>query len=58
MSGATKDGAYQPNPAWADYVRKLVDEAPPLTPEQRIRLSILLNGPSDGSLSSGGTVEP
>lgn len=28
-----------------DYVRKLVDEAPPLTPEQRDRLALLLRGP-------------
>jgi len=33
---------HQPNPAWADHVRKLVDQAPPLTPEQIDKLAILL----------------
>lgn len=28
----------------ADYIRKTVDEAPPLTPAQRDRLSVLLRG--------------
>ncbi len=27
-----------------DYIRKLVDEAPPLTPEQRDRLALRLRG--------------
>lgn len=27
----------------ADYIRKTVDTAPPLTPEQRDRLALLLN---------------
>lgn len=29
-----------------DHVRRLVDEAPPLTPEQRSRLALLLLTPS------------
>lgn len=28
----------------ADYIRAVVDEAPPLTPEQRSRLAVLLRG--------------
>lgn len=28
----------------ADYIKKTVDEAPPLTPEQRQRLAVLLSG--------------
>jgi hypothetical protein len=28
----------------AEYIRRLVDEAPPLTPEQRDRLAVLLRG--------------
>ncbi len=28
----------------ADYIRKTVDAAPPLTPEQRTRLALLLKG--------------
>lgn len=28
----------------ADYIRETVDAAPPLTPEQRDRLALLLNG--------------
>jgi hypothetical protein len=31
-----------------DYVKKLVDEAPPLTDAQRDRLAALLRAPSDG----------
>lgn len=34
---------YQPNPAWAEHVRKLVDSAPPLSPAQVSRLAILLS---------------
>lgn len=32
----------------ADYVRRTVDQAPPLTPEQRDRLALLLR-PTEGS---------
>lgn len=35
-------GRYAPNPAWAEYVRRLVDQAPPLTPAQVDRLTVLL----------------
>jgi hypothetical protein len=41
---------YAPNPAWAEHVRRLVDEAPPLSPEQINRLAVLLQSaplPSD-----------
>ncbi len=31
----------------AVYITKTVDAAPPLTPEQRDRLALLLRGPSD-----------
>ncbi len=31
----------------ADYIRKAVDAAPPLLPEQRDRLALLLRGPSN-----------
>ncbi len=31
----------------ADYISKVVDQAPPLLPEQRDRLALLLRGPSD-----------
>jgi hypothetical protein len=34
---------YVLDPRWADHVRKLVDEAPPLSPAQRSRLAALLN---------------
>ena len=30
-----------------DYIRQLVDAAPPLTPQQRDRLALLLRGPSN-----------
>ena len=41
---ATLDEAstYRPNPAWAEYVRRLVDQAPPLSPAQRDHLAVLL----------------
>ena len=33
------------NPAvLADYIKRVVDEAPPLTPAQRDRLAVLLRG--------------
>ncbi len=32
--------------AIADHIRRVVDEAPPLTVEQRDRLAILLRGPA------------
>jgi hypothetical protein len=32
-----------------DYIRRTVDAAPPLTPEQRDRLAVLLRAPSDAS---------
>ena len=31
----------------AAYIRRVVDQAPPLTSEQRDRLALLLRGPSD-----------
>lgn len=31
----------------ADYIRRAVDSAPPLTPEQRDRLALLLRGGPD-----------
>jgi hypothetical protein len=31
----------------ADYIRRVVDEAPPLTPDQRDRLAVLLRGGGD-----------
>jgi hypothetical protein len=34
------------------YVRQLVDEFPPLTPEQRARLAVLLLGGGDGGTQS------
>jgi hypothetical protein len=34
------------------YVRQLVDEFPPLTPEQRARLAVLLLGGGDGDTQS------
>lgn len=34
--------AYRPNPAWAEYIRRIVDAAPPLSPAQRSRLAVLL----------------
>jgi hypothetical protein len=33
---------YRPRPEWAEYVRRLVDQAPPLTPAQTSRLAALL----------------
>jgi hypothetical protein len=33
---------YEINPAWVEYVRRLVDQAPPLSPAQIGRLAILL----------------
>jgi hypothetical protein len=30
------------DPKWAEYVRALVDDAPPLTPEQIDRLAVIL----------------
>lgn len=33
----------------ADYIRRTVDAAPPLTAEQRDRLALLLRAPSDGA---------
>lgn len=35
----------------ADYIKKLVDSAPPLTPEQRDRLAVLLRPDMSRSLS-------
>lgn len=35
--------------ALEDYIRKTVDSAPPLTPEQRARLSLLLSGGPDAA---------
>jgi hypothetical protein len=32
----------QPRPEWAEYVRRLVDAAPPLSPSQVDRLVVLL----------------
>ena len=32
------------------YIRKVVADAPPLTPEQRDRLSVLLSAPGGGAL--------
>jgi len=29
----------------AQHIQRIVDEAPPLTPEQRARLAVLLHGP-------------
>ncbi len=31
----------------AAYIKRVVDQAPPLTPEQRDRLALLLRGPRD-----------
>lgn len=31
----------------ADYIQKTIDQAPPLTAEQRDRLAMLLRGPSN-----------
>lgn len=31
----------------ADYIKRTVDAAPPLTPEQRARLALLLRGGAD-----------
>jgi hypothetical protein len=44
-------GAPQPQPCrdLDDWVRELVDEAPPLSPEQRDRLAVLLRGGGDGN---------
>lgn len=33
---------YHPRPEWAEYVRRLVDQAPPLQPAQVSRLAVLL----------------
>ncbi len=32
-----------------DYIRRIVDQAPPLTPEQRDRLALLLRGGSNAA---------
>ena len=32
----------------AEYIRRIVDEAPPLSPEQRDRLALLLRGAGTG----------
>ena len=31
-------------PHWAEHIRRVVDSAPPLSPEQRDRLALLLRG--------------
>lgn len=33
---------YRPRPEWAQYIHRLVDQAPPLSPAQVSRLAILL----------------
>jgi hypothetical protein len=35
-----------------DYIRRTVAAAPPLSPEQRDRLALLLRAPSDGGQAS------
>lgn len=33
---------YAPNPVWIEHIKRLVDEAPPLSPAQISRLAVLL----------------
>ncbi len=50
-----------PSDDYRDYIKKIVDAAPPLTPEQRARLRMLLSpvavDPLTDATTDGNTVE-